>query len=260
MIDKIKAIAENLPTIIGIQKQLKIIEDILIAKYGSYESAQIELFKIKEESRDEYEFQEKLRQLLNIDGLEKIMDAFNGSNSIIKVIDILHKINTGTSTLAISEQDISFLSDTIHAYESGRLKNSLPVNELFNCEVANKIKFTLKEIRDELNINQRTFNKWLNLKFGKKYNGRKKVNLYEYTEIYEMLLLGPGEPGFNFDNMLEEYQKRITDGLVFTKERLAKITDSDYKTLAGNVKFIDSYKSIDKYPYSIAQAIINHMG
>ncbi len=258
MIDKLQDIIRNLAMLSDPQSQLKMFENVLIAKYGSYEAAQKEVLKLKEACKDDDEFNNGLAKLADIDTFERFIAPFRGSKSLIEMIENISSIENGEMNNTISDEDREMISNSLKSIKLSLYNDGYDLS-LFTKEIAGKIKFTIKEIRDEIGVNQRTFTKWLQSAFGNKYAGRRRIDLYEYLEIHEMLLLKDDENCFDLRKNLDTYHDRIDMGLVFNKMRLAKLTSSDYKTLAANVKSVKHFKSIDKFPYRIAQAIIKDM-
>lgn len=120
--------------------------------------------------------------------------------------------------------------------------------------------YSLKEICDALDINKRTFIKWLNVFFKDRFDNRKKITLKEHIEIVSAFMLAKKESHFNFDKNAADYASRLAEGLMLNKTEIAKRCGSNLKALAKHLedKF-EFYKSMDKFPYSITQEFIERM-
>lgn len=247
-------------------QNLEFIEQLFIAKYGSYEKAKEVLVDLKLCYPDDEDFTNAIAKEMHLDKFVKIMDTWKDVDSMQKLVEYKYKAESGNINFDISEQEVlkfyEFYTTAILVFPS-MLKHTFPeiTESLFVSEISNKVRFSIKEIRDEIGLGQRTFTKWLNHFFDTKYDGHKFVSLTEYIEIYQQLMLKEDEEKFDFVFGNDEYLKRINQGLVFSKEKLAELTCSDYKTLKANCEnLVDDYKNWDLYPFRIAIKILDKMG
>ncbi len=256
MFKKIKEISARLIKPHEGQAALDLLGEFLIHKYGSEEAARKVVRGLKERSSNDEEFNQALKAELGYDGIEEVVKTLSGSDSLQGMIKSLKKLSSG--------EGLESFKRLVDAHKDGPLRKLIPAEDLISSEISNKITFTIKEIREELVVNQRTFAGWLKKGFDDKYLGKRKVNLLEYIEIQKMLLLRADEGDFDFQKKLNEYYQRIEEGLVFNKARLVQITETDYRTLANSMETIDYslevssyYKQMDVFPYRIAMAIID---
>jgi len=121
--------------------------------------------------------------------------------------------------------------------------------------------FSIKEITDEFDVDQRTFLKWLQWFFGDKFNRRKKLTVIEYIEIHAAMLIYDKKRKFNFEKYAETYFKQLLERVVFRKRDLAEFIETDLKTLTKNLtKRYPGYPHIDKIPWSLAKEFKKVMG
>jgi hypothetical protein len=248
------------------RKNVEILELLLAAKYGSSDKAREVATGLRQHYPNDDDFLNAVSKELYCDACIKIMKVFEGVDSLQKLVVYKHKAGADEINFNISEQEASAFHDFYKAamlVMPSILEQLMPeiAESLFADRISGKVRFTMREIRNEIGVSQRTFTKWSQYFFDEKYDGRKSVSLTEYIEIHERLMLKEDEDKFDFVFNNEEYLKRIDEGLVFSKARLAALTDSDYKTLQANCEgLVNDYKNFDIYPFRIAMKMLEKMG
>jgi len=258
MFKEAKAVLDGL---IPLQKHMEILEKMLVAKFGSYDNAKKEIGFLRKKYSDDVEFINSMNDLIYPEKLRELFTPLLSVKKLPELVEYAAKLNLERISGSFSEEELSTFIKMKEIY-TNEVNSQIFENgkiTLFD-EVDKKVRFTIKEIRDDLQIDQRTFKKWLNLIFKEKYDGVRTISLTQYIEIYEQLILKEQENKFDFNFNAKEYFNRIQNGLVFSKQRLLKLTDSDYKQLAIKMKSMDlDFAGMDVFPFNIAHKIIEVM-
>ncbi len=258
MIKKLLQQVEKYIISLSSEEQGKMIEQLLITKYGSKEKAEYEVKKLKFTYPEEKVFFAKLSEELYFPEFKKIISLFESRDNFSSIVDIAASKNSKLLA-SISKDRLGEIQILTERFNKDNA--FLPLNT-----ISDKVKFTIKETRQELGFkNQQTFKKWLIHFFGSKYEGRRKFNLLEYIEVINKFISEPGEEKFDFKKRASAYKERLKNGLVVKKSHLIKFTENDYKLLQVETSLInDEYNfklpdNVDKYPYSIACLIIQQL-
>lgn len=249
---------EHLPT----QQITHLNEKILIAVYGDYDKAKKKVETLRDNYPDDDDFWNAINEVSYPHSFKKFFSSLLSVNSIPQMVTFDHKITTGEIGSNITQEEALVIHNILEAtkkyFDEILLKNG---EQLLFEEIDIKVRFTLKEIRDDLGLHQKTFKKWLQFFFKDKYDYSRTISLSEYIEIYQQLILKEQEEKFDFTFNAEEYYKRLEDGLIFSKARLAKLAGSDYKQLALKMKSMDAgFTGMDFFPFRIAAKILEAMG
>lgn len=238
-------------------KLLKFGERFLIEIYGGEENAKRAIIKINESKNDI----ERRKNILNIPyfktirTLYKRVFSFNNFTSLLKNIKTLKKHQ-------IDKEELENLSDLSQKLQPNVFQ-LLDTNEkIFPIYISDKIKFSKKEIREEVGFKkQKVFYKWLSL-WKINYKDKNDFTLIEYVKIIEKCLLEEDE-SFRIDFNLEVFLERIEKGLIFNQTRLRKINKKDYKTYKKHINFLKEEGKFPQksrnFPYSIAIEILNSL-
>lgn len=256
MLKDAAAVIENL---IPLRTQCDILEKQLVAKFGGDALAKRKARLIRKKYASDGEFLEFNIEFIYPKNILALLSPMLHIKNFTELVEYTADLNQEKLQTSFTEEDIV---EFIRMQEIYNKELNLIVFKnkkvLFN-QINKKVRFSIIEIRNDLNLNQRTFKKWLQFFFKDKYDGVRTISLTEYIEIYEQLILKEQEKKFNFNFNAEEYLKRIQNGLVFNKQRLLKITQSDYKQLSIKMKSMKFY-ALNATPYKIAQQIIEAMG
>ena len=269
----LKVLNENI-TLNNLPFGLGIVELFYIKKYGSYEAVQKVFTDLKEECLTEEEFEKIVDEKLEIDFNLKIFVPFCNIISKIEsfksILDMQNEINNWAveSKITIEELDkiIKFQEDIASVMRDYYKCDDNVLRKLFVVKLADKITFTIKETRQELGFkNQRTFKKWLIYYYNDKFENKKTINILEYIDIWKKFILSPDENKIDLNNKTTEYKSRLTEGLIFSKNRLKNLTKNDYKVLKIEMEAINQEQklhlpeNVDFYPYSIVQIFLKHL-
>lgn len=214
--------------------------------------------KVRKENATKERFEQGLLDAVAASLMNKLGDCISKADSFSGLIEELHDINSGEKPLEASTKEVN----TFRILNANAAKHFNKTNLI--DDIGNKVTFSIKEIRSEVinptsgkPVNQRTFAKWLDHYFPGKYTNRKRVTLFEYREIFECLILTEEEKTFNFKVNVETLYRRLTEGIVFSKERLLSLDQSlSYKTLAENAGIdAEAYKNMDLLPFRFAHSI-----
>lgn len=240
-------------------------------KYGSVEGVQIYFNGLKQQCKSEEEFdalvQKEFENHFNIEIFQSLIEILSGLTNFSSFLNIEKEFENWFNNAKISKEDLEKLMEfqdlikqlfTKHFSKEPEIQRKLLIAKL-----ADKITFTIKETRQELGFtNQRTFKKWLDYFYKEKYNGRRTINILEYLDIWSKFLLNPNEDVIDVKEKAVEYQKRLDAGLMFSKNRLRKLTNNDYKLLRMEIDSINKElglqlpNDVDAYPFSIAAIFI----
>lgn len=256
-----KEATTTLDSLIPLQVHYNILEKQLIAKFGSYDHACKEVKTLRKKFVDELEFINSLFQLIYSEKILQFLRPLQDVKDLPDLIKYVSELNSNEAPLLISENELLEIirMQDIYKQEVELLIQNEKI-DLFK-ELDKKLSFTIKEIRESLPLNQRTFTKWLQYFFKDKYDKVRKITLTQYIEIYEKLLLKEDEVKFNFSFDAQAYFERIEGGLVFSKKKLAQITTSDYKQLKIKMEKMEvNLPGVNRLPYTLAQKIIEEMG
>lgn len=243
-------------------------KNVRIKKYDSIEMANDVFLELLNNFNSEYQnfLLNQLKSDLPVDELEiliKNISNINTFSTLIKVDDFFKINNVSPETITkiyMLYKDFKSLVDDNIGENRDYIKNKLI--QLFN----KKITFSIKDTREELGYkNQRTFKKWLVHFYGNKFENRRTIYLLEYIDIIKKFILMPSENDLDIKNNRLEYQNRLKNGLIYSKAKLKKFTNDDYKLLQIELEELnDSNKikipsDVDFIPFSIAQLIIQHL-
>jgi hypothetical protein len=253
---------------------IALIDLFYIKKYGSIEGVQIFFNELKQQCKNEEEFddlvQKEFEKDFNIEKLQSLVPVFLKINNFSSILNIEKDFKNWSINSKITEQDllpILELQDlTKQLFEEKFHQEPEILRKLLISRFADKITFTIKETREELGFtNQRTFKKWLDYFYKDKYNGRRTINILEYIGIWSKFLLSPNEDKIDIKKKAVEYQKRLDERLVFSKNRLKKLTNDDYIILRIEIDSINKEldlqlpNDVDAYPFSIAEIFKKHL-
>lgn len=249
--------------------ELTLLELPFIAHFGTKLKAEKALKKLQQKFPDQKQFEQELDREVGLSTFQKLSVYINDKDlrSIKQLIEFDKQLQNNESDFPFTDDEIQKMQTFFEKYFLiiEDLKNSNRfspfLKDFFSDEVLNKKIFSKRDIYIECEVNQRTFAKWLMaLGLYEKYKGRKLLSFKEYFEIQQCLFWGSESNKFGITANREAYYKRLVDGLVFTKEQIISISESDYKTVAKNVKKIfEGYKNLDKYPYELGIKFIEKM-
>ncbi|MCD8401056.1 hypothetical protein [Tenacibaculum finnmarkense] len=239
---------------------------------GNYEKADEKLEELEKKSSNDEELISYFREEFPIfEFFEEIYFVVKNSSNISEFI---HEV-------CIHEEKIIYIFNRVPKEQFLKLVNLYDENtetiKYFFTDFFGLNKFDEKEIRkvffnttkqeiaDEFKINKRTFNKWLNVFFGNRFDNRKKIYIHEYIEIFNTFV----DEGKEYLELTDftKIKKRLEEGRSFDKTRIAfltnKGTDKNSSTLLKiqkeNVNF-KYYKGLDKFPYSLTKRIVDRLG
>ncbi len=269
----LKAINENL-TINNQPPWLGLFELFYIKKFGSLEAAQTFFSDLKKQYVDEDEYNsiivEHLENDFKIKEFQPIADIFLKTENFSSFLNIDDEFKNWVINSNITREKIEAILKVMDEFKSllddyFRQEHE-GLKKLFIVKLADKITFTIKETREELGIkNQRTFRKWLVYFYQGKFEGRKKINILEYLDIWKKFLLSSDENKIDINKNAVEYKNRLEEGLIFSKNRLKRLTKGDYKLLKVEIDAINQFENlqlpndVDLYPFSIVHIFLKNL-
>lgn len=245
-----------------------------IRKYGSQEEADKVFNALKETCKSEEEFLEirerKMQSDVPLEQFNALMEYIYSFQSFTTVVNreemeisLMDAVQNDPDSLKLV---VEIMEDFSHLINEKFGYNKELIKEKLLREINDKITFTIKETREELGFkNQRTFKKWLNYFYGNKFDNCRKFNLLEYIDVIKKFFLKPEEHTIDLNNNIDEYKKRLADGIVIKKSNLIKLTNNDYKLLKNEIDDLKEFEiiklpeNVDFYPYSVAQLIIKNL-
>lgn len=245
-----------------------------IRKYGSQEEVDKVFNALKETCTTEEEFlkmrERKIQSDVPLEQFNALMEYIYTLQSFTTVVDrekmeisLMHDVQNNPDSWNLVLEIMDDFSQLINEKFGS---NKELIKEKLLLEINDKITFTIKETREELGFkNQRTFKKWLNYFYGNKFDNCRKFNLLEYIEVIKKFFLKPEEHTIDLNNNIDEYKKRLTEGIVIKKSNLIKLTNNDYKLLKNEIDDLKEFEiiklpeNVDFYPYSVAQLIIKNL-
>ena len=204
----------------------KLLETTTIAVFGSESNAKAVISKLKADHTNEQDFIKAIENKLHLDSFQELHSFLINISSLTKMIFLDKEMTNGNfhSLDKIPIKDLDFLKIVTSNFntivnDSFNVPQSNPLFKmLFTKDIANKIKFTRKEIYEEFKVNTRTFSKWLKaVGIYEKYKLKRKLNLLEYIDIHVALFYAVEKSEFNMELNREVYHQRVKSGLVFTK-------------------------------------------
>lgn len=257
----------NLP--LPILKSIRILNEFIIARYGSEEEAKI---KLEEFMIDGVFSDTSFRALykdMYLDKLFLIFKPFLQAKGIISLIGDFEKNQQRIEPLIRSmsiEEIIIFYSVLDRYMKCYRNINQEIFKDVFyesNLDLKElddflgiKLNFSKKEIAADFSVSKETLNAWLRVFYEDTYKNVRKISLEEYIDIIAKFTTeDPSEL------KSDKYVSRIMNGVVLKKIELAEIDGCDPKTLQNNLKHkFPIYKEMDKFPYSMAKEFLDHIG
>ncbi|MCG9792802.1 hypothetical protein [Flavobacterium algicola] len=253
---------------------IALIDLFYVKKYGSAEGVQIFFNELKQQCKSEEEFgdlvQQEFENDFKIKTFQPLIEVFSKINNLSSFLNIEKDLKNCFINSKITEQDLLKILELKDLMKQVFEEYFHPEREiqrkLLIAKFADQITFTIKETREELGFNnQRTFKKWLDYFYKDKYNGRRTINILEYIDIWSKFLLGPNEDKIDIKEKSVVYQKRLDERLVFSKNRLKKLTNNNYKLLRIEIDYINKElglqlpNDVDAYPFSIAEIFKKHI-
>ncbi len=235
----------------------KIATEMLTKVYGSYENGVAQLVRLKQNSKDEEDFNNKLNYEFFVEEIEQLKTLYTRFDSITSLIVYYSKIQKGEKQEILKtdrpDEFFSFMKKITPAFI--KYDEEVLVNKL-------NVKYSIKETREELGFkNKRTFKKWLNYFYGNKFDGKKYFTLVEYSDVFKKFFLKSDEEDFEVEKFSEEYLTRIQKGLRFKKADLIKYSENNYKIFKLDILDLESLlklelpSDVDSFPFSIADLI-----
>ena len=235
-----------------LQENLNRAENMLIAIFGNKENATAFFLQVKP-LLDKFDEADS-------DSLKEVMAVIFSGNTIFELISHCPNYNMLNPTPNVLLM-LDLWQNALKKRKAEITAGAESYSGLLGTYYHTAKLYSLKEICGALDINKRPFIKWLNIFFEDRFNDRKKITLKEHIEIVSAFMLAKNESNFNFDINAADYATRLAEGLMLNKSEIARRCGSNIKTLAKELedKF-EFYKSMDKFPYSIAQEFIEKMG
>lgn len=146
--------------------------------------------------------------------------------------------------------------------KSQRLTKDLLLNKIDKI-----VKISRTEIANEFGIDAKTLNNWIVEMYGNdKFKG-KELRFSEYLDLYIKLNISLDETTIDFQNNRLHFEnlfdiKNSETKLVYSKEDIVNLSDSDYKTTSKQLverNKISFYKKMNLFPYTLARKLLERM-
>lgn len=146
--------------------------------------------------------------------------------------------------------------------KSQRLTKDLLLNKIDKI-----VKISRTEIANEFGIDAKTLNNWIVEIYGNdKFKG-KELRFSEYLDLYVKLNISLDETTIDFQNIRLHFEnlfdiKNSETKLVYSKEDIVNLSDSDYKTTRNQLvrhNKLAVYEKMNLFPYSLAIKLLKDM-
>jgi len=247
----------------------KELNSFLIALYGSEENAINEINQLSDGKKISDENLGKLLKIQSLNTIQDITENLLGNGGVLDCIKNINSINDicKESSKEIQKEDIPELTKVIDAIATTS-KKILPNSNSEEYSIKKlektlsfKMTFSKEEMALELGISKKSFNKFLDEFYGKRFNGKHKISFLEYIDIIRKFTLKRNEDKTFIHNNLETYINRIEKGIIFKKKDLVDFDNSNYAQIKSDLeKKFPIYSKCDKFPYSIVAEFMEHLG
>lgn len=253
---------------LSFEEQQEMINNLLALFYGGREELISRLTQLKGQSYSDQEIFEIIKSETNLDFWLKAseilqLDTITG---VIKSSSCLQESGDELMNLITDHDGIKKMFEMQKIFAHYIFKTLFDIDLQGKTsdeskELAKGLVYVTKEtIAKEFGCNKRTLSKWLEIQLGDRFIRKdRKITINEYIEIFEAFFLSDHQ-NLDLNNDLDKYLKRVEKGMSFSKSALAELCSSDLKTQKENLKKIEFYSSINKFPYSILKNLAQTMG
>ena len=218
---------------------------VIEAKFGSLDSFQEKL------QSDSEGTVLALNNLLPFNNMAVLEDRFLSADiNIDSLLTLSKALMDNANPSLLNQNNINVLR------EIKRKQEALDFDK-FLFEMDSVIRFYIKDLRELLGLDQRTFAKWMKKTYKDKYVKVRKISFSEYIDFLKRIMLSNQELNFGDVNP-EELLQRIKYGLFISKSTLAEMADSDLKVMRKILKEYPSYSN-DKITYGVAIGLLNRL-
>lgn len=251
------------------ETSIKILDQLLIARFGSLKKAQSEVLKISNNGTIDDDGFQLLLKMIFFEQLQKLLLWFMGGKDykgLIKSVTQLEELNLFEGLTAEEKRDFiiylkCILSNEFFAqlpiFQSKRNSKKEIFNKITNSNITNK-----DEIATEIGIDKATLNKWLSLYFGNRFDGKRKITFEEYVEIMQKVSLGENETKNFIGQNTSVYSDRLENDLVHNRSSLLKeeeLEDLNFKSLKENLAKQEKDSDMKKIPYRMKDKIVRDL-
>ncbi|CAD0002373.1 hypothetical protein [Flavobacterium salmonis] len=253
---------------LSFEKQQEMTNNFFVMFYGGEKELISRFTELKQQSKYEEGILKILKIETNLDFFSKVLERiqFNNITEVIKTTSKMHEDTDGLCNLITDHEGFKKMVEIYKPLAIYHLKTLFDIDlesktREESKELTKKIVYMTKEsIAKEFESNKRTLTKWLEIHFDDRFVRKdRKITINEYIEIFEAFFL-KAEENLDLNRDQDKYFKRLEKGVNFSKSDLALLCDSDLKTLKDNLKKIPFYASVNKFPYSTSEKLINRMG
>jgi len=228
----------------SLKKITKFIDNFYIKKYGSREKAEAVFQELKNNCKSDAEFvsifNDKIKKDLHVDSFTLILKPFLRAKNISSLIKNLYTFKHSQQSKQLKVDGLAYDYKNLiePAFEEALTPSAKTKSDVIAL-IGKNLKLTLASTRKELGYpDPRTFNPWLNVFFGGKYEARAKetgrsagvISLFEYIEIVSAFMLSYDEHKLDFSN-IDKLHKRFTESKKTQKKVLKQLTKNNYSRL-----------------------------
>ena len=146
--------------------------------------------------------------------------------------------------------------------KSQRLTKDLLLNKIDKI-----VKISRTEIANEFGIDVKTLNNWIVEIYGNDKFKDKELRFSEYIDLFKKLSISLDETTIDFQNIRLHFEnlfdiKNCETKLVYSKEDIVNLSDSDYKTTRNQLvrhNKLAVYEKMNLFPYSLAIMLLKDM-
>jgi len=251
------------------ETSIKILNQLLVARFGSLKKAQNEVLKISNNGTIDDDGFHLLLKMIFFEQLQKLLLWFMGGKDykgLIKSVTQLEELNLFEGLTLHEKRCFLFYLKRIFSneffaqlpiFESKQNSKKEIFNKITNSNITNK-----DEIAQEIGVDKATLNKWLSHYFGNRFDGKRKITFEEYIEIMQMISLGENETKTFIGQNTSAYSDRLENNLVHNRASLLKekeLEDLNFKSLKENLVKQKKDSDMKKIPYRLKDKIVRDL-
>lgn len=251
------------------ETSIKILDQLLVARFGSLKKAQNEVLKVSNNGTIDDEGFQLILKMIFYEQIQKLLICFfEGkdykdlikSTTQLEEIDLFEGLNLEEKRSFLVYLKRIFSNDffaQLPIFEPKRNSKKEIFNKITTSNITNK-----DEIAQEIGIDKTTLNKWLSHYFGNRFDGKRKITFEEYIEIMQMISLGESETKTFIGQNTSEYLERLENDLVHNRSSLLneeELEDLNFKSLKENLIKQKKDSDMKKIPYRMKNKIVKDL-
>lgn len=260
---------ESVLPLIKPETSIKILDQLLVARFGSLKKAKGEVLKISNNGTIDDDGFQKILKMIFYKQIQKLLICFfkgEDYKGLIKSTTQLEELDLFEG-LTIEEKRCFLVY--LKRILSNEFFSQLPIfakkqnskkallNKITNSKITSKSK-----IAEEIGVDRETLNKWLSHYFGNRFDGKRKITFEDYIEIMQKFSLGEGETKTFIGKNTSEYSERLENELVHNRNSLLdedELKGLNYKSLKENLIMQKIDSDMKKIPFRFKEKIVKDL-